>query len=219
MKKLKFLIPFFLLFFSIAKSQSTDEKIGILFKFSGPFIIHRDALENIPYQTENGNKSNKYYDAIKSMKNDNINPQKKIEDFYKSTLKEKQANYIIIEENLTEENFPKFEGNKKSFPLNIKNLKIKYNVETILIVDCVYGMEFESVGIIAGDKRTNIVLNNFLVETNTNSILNKFKVGNIKNIRKKDLINPPNYPNIEESMNRLLIERIFPKLKTELLNL
>lgn len=219
MKTSNFLTAIFLMLFSFFQSQTLNEKIGIIFKFEGPLIVRRDVIENIPRNYENNDEKNKYYDAVKAMENENINPRKRIVDFYQNSLKEKGIEFIIIDKTLTEENFPKFDGKRKFYSLNIQNIKKEFDVNKVLIVECQYRFEFESVGIISGDKRTNIFLNNNLVDTNNNSIIKNFRIQNIKNITKKGLLNPPNYPNIEESMSRLLNERIFPALKTEIQNL
>lgn len=216
MRLTKILTFFFIIFFSFFKAQTANEKIGVIFKFNGPLIIRRDAIENIPRKYDNSDEKGKYYDAVNAMGNENINPKNRIIDFYLNALKEKQIDYIIIDKILNEDNFPKFDGKRKFFKFNLQSIKKDYALKKILVVECDYGFEFESAGIIAGDKRTNVFINNSLINTEDNSLMKNFRVQNIKNITKKGILNPPIYPNIEESMTRLLNERIFPVLKSEI---
>lgn len=216
MRFTKILSLFFIIFFSVLKCQTVDEKIGVIFKFNGPLIIQRDAIENVPRNYDNSDEKSKYYDAVTAMQNENINPKKRIIDFYLNGLNEMQIEYVFIDKILNEDNFPKFDGNRKFFILNLHSIKNNYDLKKILVVECDYGFEFESMGIIGGDKRTNVYINNSLVNTEDNSIIKNFRVQNIKNITKKGILSPPIYPNIEVSMSRLLNERIFPVLKSEI---
>lgn len=198
-----------------AQSNISAENIGIIFKIDGPFKIHRSMIYNII-----SSKNEDYDSAIKYMKNESINPTLKLKQNYILKLKVKYPNLIVIDDSLSVKNFPLNSiENSKTYKLNLTTLKSKFNIEKILIVDGFYGLEFESIGFISGDKRTNISLINYFVNLSDNKIEKKFYVGNIKNITKKDLLNPPNYPNIVESMNRLLYERVLPEIDVKLDNL
>lgn len=51
---------------------------------------------------------------------------------------------------------------------------------------------------------------------NTNEIISNFNVWNVQNIKKKNILSPPNYPNIEKSMNSLLNEKILPEIERKI---
>ncbi len=206
---------------SFTQTNLNQEKIGIIFKTEGPFKIYRNGPMNINFNQENDSEENKYFDAINFLKNEKANPTVRLKEFYINQLKSSGFEFVIIPEELNEQNFPLLNSKKnRFFRLNVSTLKNKYNINKVLIVNIQFGFEFEHVGVLGGDKRTSISINNFVVDINNNEIYRKFTVENIKNIKKKDLINPPDYPNIVESMDRLLNERIYPEItkKIESLN-
>lgn len=195
-----------------AQSNISNENIGIIFRIEGPCKIHRSMIYNII-----SSQNDSYTSAIKYMKNENINPTKRLKQNYIDKLKVKYPNLVVIDDSLSVENFPLNSiENSKTYKLNLTKLKTKFNIGKVLIVDGFYGLEFESIGFISGDKRTNISLTNYFVNLDNNIIDEKFYVGDIKNIKKKNLLNPPNYPNIVESMNRLLDERVLPQIFSKL---
>lgn len=211
-----------LTFYNILSSQTNqnNDKIGIIFKIEGPYKIYRDAIYNITSKDGNSVDNDKYADAIYFFKTEKVNPTEKLKEYYMNQIKLNGFDPILLSENLTEDNFPAVNSKtNKQYSLDMTILKRKYNIDRVLIVIGIYGLEFENIGIFDGDKRTNISLSNFVVNTNDNDINKKFQVGNIKNIKKKNLLSPPDYPNIVESMNRLLNERIFPEIKLKLKNL
>ena len=205
-----------LMFVSFFNSQIQNEKIGVIFRFYGPLIINRQLIKEIPKNYQKDTEISKYYDAVLAMENDNINPTQRIVDFYMTALKDKNVETVLIEKPLIVASFPIFDNKGKFYKLDMRSIKNDYNLSKILIIECTYGFEFENIGLITGDKRTNIIISTSLVKTDDNSIIKSFIVQNIKNIPKKNLLNPPTYPNIEESMNKLLLERIFPDLQAKL---
>lgn len=217
MKFLKLLCLVSLFTLSFYHAQTSNEKIGLLFNLEGPVVIHRQALANIQSIQKNDNPAHKYYDAIVAMGNDRINPTQRIMDFYSDYFKKKNIEYILINEALTEANFPKTDLKEKVFPYDMTVIKKEYQVDKILIVTGRYGLEFENIGFnVIGDKRTNIAFRNYLVNTHDNSILRDFTVQGAQNVKKKNLLTPPDYPNIINSMDRLLNEIIFPKLQRKM---
>lgn len=214
MKKIALLFSFFILLFAnsiYSQSDKVKERIGVIFRINGPFEIHSNTIFGTASAKDSISKESKYYDAIMFLKSEKANPTSIIKEFYINSIRLEGYDLVVIDEELNEKNFPFFESKKnKYFDLNIKVLKEKYNVDKVLIVFGGFGFEIENFG----DKRTNIALNNFIVNTNTNIIEKRFYIGNIKNIKKDNLLNPPDYPNIVESMNRLLDERIFPEVKS-----
>lgn len=217
MKKILFLL--ISLVSITAFSQNSKGKIGVVFNISGPFKIFRNAVYNITANDKNLEEDERFYDVVQFLGTPKGNPRPLIEEYYKKLLSEKGYEVITINETINEENFPKFSEKQKKtkfYELDIRSLKNKYNVDKLIIVKGQYGLEVEMIGAFGGDKRTNIGFSNYFVDTNSNIVEKEFYVMNIKNIRKKDLINPPDYPNVTESMNRLLNERIFPDLKLKL---
>ncbi|WP_163395934.1 hypothetical protein [Flavobacterium limi] len=93
---------------------------------------------------------------------------------------------------------------------------MKYNIDYLLVVYGQFGIEFEKVGVFNGDKRTNIFLNNVFINLETNEVVSNFNVGNISNIKKKNILSPPNYPNIDLSMNNLLNDKVLPEIERKI---
>lgn len=193
-------------------SQGVKEKLGIIFKIDGPYKVNRNYI--IYGLQKNTSPNDDYSEVFNFLKKEN--PIQRIENFYTEKLNNRYQ-LVLINEDLSEENFPLFQPKKnRYYRLDITKIKTKYDVEKVLIVDGIYGLEFENIAMLSGDKRTTVSLNNYIVNTVNNEIIEKFQVSDIKNIRKKGLINPPHYPNVEESMNRLLLERIFPRIEINL---
>ncbi|MGO4773114.1 hypothetical protein ACEN2I_15735 [Flavobacterium sp. W22_SRS_FK3] len=99
---------------------------------------------------------------------------------------------------------------------DLKNIKMKYNLDYLLIVNGYFGSQFEQTVIIAGDKMTNIFLNNAFINLNTNEVISNFNAGNIATIKKKNILSPPNFPNIEKSMNTLLNDKLLPEIERKI---
>ena len=218
MKKLIFLFLLTLVFNAgFTQNQESRKKIGLIFNISGPYDISRQTLINMVGSSDKIDQSNPYYEAIKFLGADKCNPTEKIENYYLESLKALNFEPTIIREKIENIDLPKFNmQGKKKFSLDLKYFKNKYDIDYIIMVGGIFGMEFENIGFISGDKRTHISLRNTFININTNEIKDKFDIGNIKNIKKKNLINPPDFPNVLESMERLLNERIFPEIKNKL---
>ncbi|MBZ4042389.1 hypothetical protein [Flavobacterium hibisci] len=63
---------------------------------------------------------------------------------------------------------------------------------------------------------TNIFLNNTFINLNTNEVISNFNAGNFANIKKKNILSPPNFPNIEKSMNTLLNDKLLPEIERKI---
>ena len=199
------------LFYS--QPNQNKKRIGFVFKIEGPYKIHRETFLNMTITGGNDSQKDEYYDAINFLKTDKVNPTEKLKQYYVNEMTWRGFDLVILNEDLVESNFPVLNPKKnKQFYLDMTSLKKKYNVDEVFIVQGKYGLEFEDLG----DKRTNIFLNNFMVSSADNKITKKFTIQEIQNIKKKNLLNPPDYPNIVESMNKLLEEKILSEIIIEL---
>lgn len=203
-------------------AQQTAKKIGVIFNIDGPFKIYKQAVYATTSTDKDVIEKDKFYGVIQFLGTEKGNPLPRLQEFYLNALKEKGYDPIILDEAVNKDNFSKFTEKKKDgdfYDLDIRNFKQKYNVDDVIIVKGQYGLEVEMVYGFGGDKRTNIGFVNYLVDTNTNILKKKFNVYKYQNIHKKDLINPPDYPNVTESMDLLLNKKIFPSLKSKILDL
>ena len=199
---------------SFSQTESKGIKIGVCFEMRGPYRFKREAMQGTVTEFNNDDPSDPYYDAIEFFKTEKVNPTNILLKNYLDNLKLNGFNPIIINEKLDKINFPDYKSQRNKFyPKDLSYLKKQYDLDYVLIIYGDYGFEFERIGVIGGDKRTHITLYNSFANVNSNEIIEKFRVTDIKNIKKKNLLSPPDYPNIVESMGRLLNERILPELK------
>lgn len=223
MKNFKILtLVFFVLISTNLFSQQSSKKIGVIFNINGPFKIYKQAVYALTGTDKNVDENDKFYGVIQFLGTDKGNPLPQVKDFYLNILKEKRYEPVVLDEVISENNFPKFTEKKNGqdiYKLDIRTLKKKYDIDEVIIVKGQYGLEVEMIGGFGGDKRTNIGFTSYLVDTNTNILKGEFNVYKYQNIHKKDLINPPDYPNVTESMELLLTKKVFPTLKSKILDL
>ena len=156
-------------------------------------------------------KKDMFYGAYRFLDTGKGNPTERIIQAYLKNLDSLNVEIIQIKDTISRANSPLFVWTKPEYVSDdLKKTKIKYNLDYLLIVNGQFGIEFEKAGYINGDKRTNIFLSNDFINLETNEVVSNFNVGNISNIKKKNILSPPNFPNIEESMNNLLNDKIFP---------
>lgn len=218
MKIFKILVVVFLSMIATTSfAQQTAKKIGIIFNIDGPYKIYKQAIYATTATDRNVSEEDKFYGLIQFMGTEKGNPLPRLEAFYINTLKEKGYDVVILKDTVDAKNFSVFTATKKK--IDFRQFKEKYNVDELIVVKGEYGLEVEKVGAFNGDKRTNISFWNYWMDTNTNVLKKEFYVFKYQNIQKKDLINPPDYPNVTESMNLLLNKKVFRSLKSQISDL
>jgi hypothetical protein len=211
MKKIILFVILFICNNLLSQNIISNKKIGLLFKMDDPMILLRNGGNGQIYKTikfEDINSNNEFYEVVKFMQT--INPRDKI---LKTYTENKFNEIIVINDKIDLDSLPDSKINeRKVYKKDLSFFKTKYNVDYLLFVNGIYGLEVEYVFGISADKRSNIFLYNSFVDLSTNKIIDEFKVSDIKNIRKKNLISPPDYPNVVLSINLLLEKNIVPKI-------
>ncbi|WP_417428438.1 hypothetical protein [Halpernia sp.] len=197
-----------------AFAQQSAKKIGIIFNIDGPYKIYKQAMYGTGGTDRDVSKDDKFYDLIQFLGTEKANPLPRLEEFYINTLKEKGYEVVVLHDTIDAKNFSVFTATKKK--IDFRQFKEKYDVDELMVVKGQYGLELEKVGAFNGDKRTNITFTNFWMDTNTNVLKKEFYVSKYQNITKKDMLNPPDYPNVTESMDILLNKKVFRSLKSQL---
>nr|WP_315248536.1 hypothetical protein [uncultured Flavobacterium sp.] len=203
--------------FNFGYSQNFEKKkIGLIFNINGPYRITRQAMSNT-IEKSNVDKKDMFYSAYKFLETGKGNPTERIIKAYLKNLDSLNVEVTQIEDTISGGNYPNYVYEKQEYTSDyLKNIKMKYNLDYLLIVNGQFGIEFEKAGYINGDKRTNIFLSNDFINLETNEVVSNFNVGNISNIKKKNILSPPNFPNIEESMNDLLNNKILPEIERKI---
>jgi hypothetical protein len=217
LKKNFFLISI-IAFFNFSYSQNFEQKkIGVIFNIDGPCKITRQSMGNPIVDSKVLEKRDLFYGAYKFLETGTGNPTERIINAYLKNLDFLNLKITQIKEPINSESDRNYYPDKHEYlDEDLKNIKMKYNLDYLLIVNGHFGLEFEQSVIITGDKRTYIFLNNAFIDLNTNEVVSSFNAGNIANIRKKNILSPPNFPNIEESMNTLLNDKLLPEIERKI---
>jgi hypothetical protein len=212
-----FLFASIFLLCNFSYSQNIEKKkIGIIFNINGPYRITRQAMSNT-IEISDVDKKDMFYGAYRFLETGKGNPTQRIIEAYLKSLALLNIEIIQIKDTIKKANDPMFVWTKPEYASDdLKEIKTKYNLDYLLIVDGRFGIEFEKAGVINGDKRTNIFLSNAFINLEKNEVVSNFNVGNISNIKKKNILSPPNFPNIEESMNNLLYNKVLPEIESKI---
>lgn len=212
-----FLFVTIIALFNFGYSQNLEKKkIGVIFNINGPYRITRQAMSNT-IEKSDVDKKDMFYGAYRFLDTGKGNPTERIIQAYLKNLDSLNVEIIQIKDTISRANSSLFVWTKPEYVSDdLKKTKTKYNLDYLLIVNGQFGIEFEKAGYINGDKRTNIFLSNDFINLETNEVVSNFNVGNISNIKKKNILSPPNFPNIEESMNNLLNDKILPEIERKI---
>lgn len=212
-----FLIVCIAVFFNFSYSQNFEKKkMGLIFNINGPYRITRQVMSNT-VEVSNVEKNDMFKGAYKFLETGKGNPTERIMNAYLKNLASLNVEIIQIKDTVSQANDPIFVWTKRKYENDdLKKTKEKYNLDYLLIVDGYFGIEFEKSGVFNGDKRTNIFLNNDFINLETNQTVSSFNVGNISNVKKKNILSPPNFPNFDESMNNLLNDKVLPEIERKI---
>ncbi|KAF2338346.1 hypothetical protein [Flavobacterium tistrianum] len=216
-QKRTFLILCITLFFNFSYSQNPEKKkLGVIFNINGPYRITRQVMSNT-IEISNVEKKDMFSGAYKFLETGKGNPTERIIDAYLKNLALLNVEIIQIKDTISKAKDPIFVWTKREYVNDdLKKTKVKYNLDYLFIVDGYFGIEFEKAGVFNGDKRTNIFLNNDLINLETNEVVSDFNVGNISNVKKKNILSPPNFPNFDESINNLLNDKVLPEIERKI---
>lgn len=213
-----FLFVTIIALFNFGYSQNLEKKkIGVIFNINGPYRITRQAMSNT-IEKSDVDKKDMFYGAYRFLDTGKGNPTERIIQAYLKNLDSLNVEIIQIKgDTISRGDSPNYVYEKQEYASDyLKNIKLKYNLDYLLIVHGQFGIEFEKAGYINGDKRTNIFLSNDFINLETNELGSNFNVGNISNIKKKNILSPPSFPNIDESMNNLLNDKILPEIERKI---
>ncbi|MBO9584825.1 MAG: hypothetical protein J7574_11760 [Flavobacterium sp.] len=212
-----FLIVCITALFNFIYSQNPEKKkLGIIFNINGPYRITRQVMSNT-VEISNVDKKDMFNGAYKFLETGKGNPIERIMNAYLKNLASLNVEIIQIKDTVSRANDPIFVWTKRQYVNDdLKKARVKYNLDYLLIVDGYFGIEFEKAGVFDGDKRTNIFLNNDFINLETNEAVSDFNVGNISNVKKKNMLSPPNFPNFDESMNNLLNNKLLPEIERKI---
>ena len=212
-----FLFISIVVLFNFSHSQNMEKKkTGVIFDINGPYRITRQAMSNT-IEISDVDKKDMFHGAYRFLETGKGNPTERIIEAYLKNLALLNIEIIQIKDTIRKVNNPILVWTKPEYASDdLKEIKTKYNLDYLLIVDGRFGIEFEKAGVINGDKRTNIFLSNAFINLEKNEVVSNFNVGNISNIKKKNILSPPNFPNIEESMNNLLNDKVLPEIESKI---
>lgn len=212
-----FLFISIVVLFNFSYSQNLEKKkIGVIFNINGPYRITRQAMSNT-IEKSNVEKKDMFYSAYKFLETGKGNPTERIIKTYLKSLASLNVEITQIKDTISEGNYPNYVYEKQEYASDyLNNTKMKYNLDYLLIINGQFGIEFEKAGVFNGDKRTNIFLSNDFIDLETKEVVSNFNVGNISNIKKKNILSPPNFPNIDVSMNNLLNDKVLPEIENKI---
>ncbi|MFD1605432.1 hypothetical protein ACFSJW_02435 [Flavobacterium artemisiae] len=212
-----FLVVCITVLFNFSYSQNPEKKkLGVLFNINGPYRITRQVMSNT-VEVSTVDKNDMFKGAYKFLETGKGNPIERIMNAYLKNLAPLNVEIIQIKDTVSKASNPIFVWTKRDYVIDdLKKIKVKYNLDYLLIVDGYFGIEFEKAGAFNGDKRTNIFLNNDFINLETNEGVSDFNVGNISNVKKKNILSPPNFPNFDESMNNLLNDKLLPEIERKI---
>lgn len=213
MKK-TFIIIFCCLAVQIFAQQNKNKKIGVIFNINGPHKIYKNAGTSNTWNEKNLSPEDPFYDLIQFLGSDKANMLRPIKENFLEELKNKGYEPVELSEDVNDKNFPEFTG--KGFRYDVRNLKEKYGLDKVLIATGEYGLEIEKFFGANADKRTNVSFMTYLIDLESNKTEKSFGVFKYQNIKKKNLMNPPDYPNAVESIQKLNSEKVLPTLKTKI---
>ncbi len=211
----KTLITFFCcLAIGIFAQQNKKEKIGVIFNINGPHKIYKNAGTSNTWDDKNLSPDDPFYELIQFLGTEKADMLRPVKENFLQEFKNKGYEPKYLNEDINEKNFSKFKGG--GFRFDVRNLKEKYGVDKVLIAMGEYGLEIEKFFGANADKRTNISFTTYLIDLKSNKIENYFSIFKYQNIRKKDLMNPPNYPNVVESIQKLNNDKVLPTLNKKI---
>ncbi|WP_163399499.1 hypothetical protein [Flavobacterium fluviatile] len=156
--KKTFLIISIIALFNFSYSQNSEQKkIGVIFNIDGPCKITRQAMGNPIVDAKVLENKDLFYGAYKFLATGTGNPTERIINAYLKNLDSLNLKITQIKEPVNSESYQNYYTEKHEYlSEDLKNIKTKYNLDYLLIVNGYFGLQFEQTVIIAGDKMTYI---------------------------------------------------------------
>ncbi|MDH7447181.1 hypothetical protein [Aquimarina sp. 2201CG14-23] len=153
----------------------------------------------------------KYKEPLKIV-DQQLNAKQRIQDLYKNTYSTKGKDLILIKDSINFNNFKKFEVPKdkkanKYAKHDIRELKTKYNIDELLIINVNYGLLVSYYSMIETGRSGNCTIHSTIVNLNDNSLLYKDFSFSLEKINGK-WKTPPKYENLFSSINAAITETL-----------
>lgn len=228
-KTIKKIIFFLFLITSLQNTYAQKKKIGLLLHVYGPYFFTNTSIPinttgafNMYFSAKDSiDEGNKFNQAFTYFKSNTISPYDSILNIYSHLLDNLNHELVIVEDNINDKNaFPIFKKAKTNFNFflqDLTSLKDKYGIDSLLTLTVYYGFLVEKYMAINLDKKTLYKGKVMLIDLTNNKITSNTHITDIQNI--KNWNQPPNYPSIIQSYNKLLQEKLYPSIKEKLLKI
>ncbi|QES87217.1 hypothetical protein [Rhizosphaericola mali] len=226
---IKLINIFLLLVFVTVDLSAQQKKIGVYCEINGPIFFERGPLIlNVPSErsrlkkVDSSDINSKFEDLFNFYKNNISNPTLELGRIADTILNDNNYSVILIKENFSDDSiFPVFKKSKTDrsfFQKDLRSLKEKYGVDSIILIRGEYGFELEKIYSFAnGDKRNSMLLRITLIDLNNNRLRAYGERYTTRIVLHWN--QPPNYPTVAEGYNDLFYNKIIPMFKRKMKNL
>lgn len=193
MKTLKFTLGFLLLIIvsscvttmPINQNFYNQKKVGVVIQIDKITMSKVGSQGLLDMALTSGNRFKEPLEKIESK----LNLSESLHAEVASILKNKNKEFIFIDENIEIDKLPKFvkntNSNQKFAKVDYRKLKSAYNVDEILIIKSRYGLLVSYYGFIELDKQGYVALSTEIVDLNDNSLLQQDQVQKASSIKGK----------------------------------
>lgn len=179
-------------------------KVGVLVNVNPAAKFREGSQGLLDMALTSGDK----YQPVLAHIHKNMNPQQDMISMYSEILKSKGKEVIVIAESFdakkaTKFNKPENAGEKKYYDYDFRELKSKYGIDELLLVDVYYGIMVSYYSMFETGRSAHSAFNTKLINLNDNSLLLSNYNPQITPIKGKWDV-PPVYDNVTNNMKTTL---------------
>ncbi|WP_026904374.1 hypothetical protein [Pedobacter glucosidilyticus] len=183
-----------------------SKKVGIIIDVDSIGLAKAGAQGLLDMALTPGDKYTKPLQTIEPQ----VNPFSLLKNEISDILKSRNKDFILIDINLKDENFSKFDTpdtDKKYYKKDIRALKSKYNVDEILYAEVKYGILVSYYSMIEIDRQGYMNISTSIIDLQDNSLLLSDRISSVAPIKgnwKKE----PEYLNLKTSIQNAIDKTI-----------
>ena len=212
MKKLNYLILTAFLFLAVScnvqmplskEYLSKPSKVGVFVNVTPAQKYRAGSQGLLDLALTSGDK----YTPLLKIANEQYDPKVELQQMYMDILKSKGKDVVLIDEKFDPKTATKFKGEKvegkKYSNYDFRELKAKYNVDEIIFVNLVWGVQISYYSMIETGRNGYAYFDNRIINLNDNSLYlanDNFQLAPIKG----KWNTPPNYEIAEKAINDAL---------------
>lgn len=192
----------------LSKQFYNTKKVGVIIQVDSIGIAKTGSQGLLDMALTPGNRYKEPLQAIEAK----VNPGLLLNTEVSNILKSKNKDFIIIPENIINQNLVKFDApessEKKFFKRDIRAIKAQYNVDEVLFLKAKYGVLVSYYSMIETGRQGYINLSTHIIDLNDNSLLLQNTINSVANISGK-WNQEPEYTNlanaIQDAINKSVI--------------